>query len=1305
MRHIILIILLLAFTFSSIRASKEINYSINSFSIENGLTQNDVTAITQDHTGFIWMSTNNGLNRFDGYRIATFKHSLDSLRSSISSNLITSIVTDSANCLWIANKKKGIDCYNPQTNSFEHFSSYYNQGESTPLHNVSKIYYSSQNRIYVCAQNLLIVYNPHTKHFITHELCSYFSEIKAQVLDICSDASEQSIFIATSKGVFQYKVAKHNLIRHSTNPSNVVYFHSQSDILLYNTPKGLVKKQLKSGKEQVLLCNKKPLKEVTTLLIDSRDYLWIGTKNGLYIERNEKTVETFDTTPDYHILSLYEDCSKTIWVGKRTYGAACISLKPTKFRLYNQLDGRNFTPAAFAIYPENKDSIWIATKQGKLHLIDREKNKLLSTVQFPTGNINAISPHFNENQLWLAGTQGLYLFDKRTYLISHISESTKNGFITSLHLEPDSTLWCASRNGLFVYQHNKMKKVYPLKNSTDEAFNICRTIFVEKDTIWAGFASKGLVKIIRRKGEYQCFPNEYEGIKEKDISFVRKDSHGNLLVGTWGGGVNILHNGHWEYLTEENGLADNIVFSIYEDSKNYLWISTYNGLSHFNTATRFMTKYEMYDGLPSNEFAVGAHYLFNQDELFLGTVNGIISFFPSELENFAPEANIILTDMYLFDKKVEINNPVNNGKIILKQPLYKTKNITLSHQMSSFSFDLTDFNYSSNVRPSVRYKLNGWDKQWNALPSNLTIKYTNVPPGNYQLCVYNLQKDGNWTEKTLLNICINPPFYATSWAFALYYTTLILISICLVVRFRQRNNLKRLLFEEKTQKKYQEQLFLTRMKFYTNVSHELRTPLTLILGMLERIRTEIDEQSPVAKQLNIAKRNAEKLHLLINDILDLRKIENKCMKVKKESRNIISFMQTLISYFKEMADAKHIEIEFNHKSDVLICSFDVDKTEKIIYNLLSNAIKYTTNHIIVTLSIIDNGEESMIEITVKDNGQGITAEEQKKIFSRYYQVESSTKVDSTGIGLNLALEMAHLQNGDITVYSVPEDGSIFTFTLPIEVENVSANIETLGNTNKQLVLLVDDSEDMLYYMSEILKNEYIIYTAINGQQAIDIANKIIPDIMICDIMMPDISGIEVCQKLKSDSMTCHIAIILISARGAEQVRIDGLTLGADIYISKPFSEDYFKAQIKSLLVNRTLLKKQIRHELMQSEQKEPRYQDEILKKMVYFIEQNLTCEDYDLELLSKDMGMSRMSLYRKMKTCTDQSPGEFIRDYRLKKAAELLTHSEECISDICFRTGFNDLKSFRIAFKKKYGMTPSDFKKSKKTPLDSRNNK
>lgn len=1298
MKHHFFITFLFWISSCSIYAVEDSNYSINNLGIEDGLTQSDVTSITQDHTGFIWLSTNNGLNRFDGHRMVTFKHSFASQRSSLSSNLISSIVTDSANCLWIASKKEGIDRYDPETNTFEHFISYYNRDKSIALHNISKIYHSPQNRIYACTQNLLLVYQPESKRFIPHKSCPDLAKLKAQVLDIHSDAEEQSLFIATSQGVFWYKVQEEKLKRLSTVPSNVVYFHPTMNTLLYMTDQGLIRHDLKSGRKQQLLCDNNSLRRVTTLLADSRGYLWIGTRNGLYVERSNNIAIPFETEPDCHILSLYEDSSKNIWIGKRTYGVTSISLKPGKFRLYNQMDNQPFTPAAFAIYPETQDSIWIATKQGKLHLIDREKNTLLATVQFPTGNINAISPHPDKSKLWLAGTQGLYLFDKQTHHFSHIPESTVNGFITSLFPEADSILWCASRNGLFVYKHDRMQRIYPLKNDTEEEQNTCRIIFVEKDTIWAGTISKGLVKIIRQNGNYQCFPNTYGNIPIKDISFVRKTGQGDLLVGTWGGGVYIRHKETWRHLTEEDGLADNIVFAIYEDSKNNYWISTYNGLSHFNTTTHFLTKYEMHDGLPNNEFSVGAHYLFNYNELFLGTVNGIISFIPSEMENIDMESNILPTDMYLYDRRVEIGIPIN-GKVILQQPLYQVQTITLSHQIGFFSFDLTDFNYSSKVRPLVRYKLEGWDKQWNALPSNLNIKYTNVPPGNYQLRVYNQQKDGGWKEKNLLNIHIKPPFYATPWAFAGYYTIGILIIIAIIAQLRQRNRLNRLLFEEQTQKKYQEQFFLTRMKFYTNVSHELRTPLTLILGMLERIRSEVDEESPIVQQLHIAKRNAEKLHLLINDILDLRKIENQSMKVQKENRNIISFIQTIVSYFKEMADDRHIRITFSHPSDILICAFDVDKTEKIIYNLLSNAVKYTTDYIAVTLSIGQRTDgQSIIEIAVTDNGRGIAVEEQQKIFSRYYQTEDSTQTDSTGIGLHLAMEMAQLQNGNITVCSTSGEGATFTLTLPVGAEDGITDIAVLENSDKPVLLLVDDNEDMLYYMSEILQNEYILYTASNGKQAIKIANKIIPDILICDIMMPDISGIEVCQRLKNESMTCHITIILISARGAEQIRIDGLSLGADIYMTKPFSEDYFKAQIKSLVVNRALLKKQIRQELMQVISKESPHQDEVLQKVVSFVEQNLTNENYDLEQLSKDMGMSRMGLYRKIKSCTDQSPGEFIREYRLRKSAELLAHSELPISDICFYVGFNDIKSFRTAFKKKYSTTPSDFRKGVHTP-------
>lgn len=431
-----LFIIFLWITSCSIYAIEGNNYSINNFGIEDGLTQSDVTSITQDRNGFIWLSTNNGLNRFDGHRIITFKHSLDPQRSSLSSNLISSIVTDSTNCLWIANKKEGIDRYDPETNTFEHFTSYYSQNKNITLHNIGKIYHSPQNRIYVCTQSLLLVYQPESKRFIPHKSCPDLAKLKAQVLDIHSDAEEQSLFIATSQGVFWYKVQEEKLKRLSTAPSNVVYFHPTMNTLLYMTDQGLIRHDLKSGRKQQLLCDNNSLRRVTTLLADSRGYLWIGTRNGLYVERSNNIAIPFETEPDCHILSLYEDSSKNIWIGKRTYGVTSISLKPGKFRLYNQMDNQPFTPAAFAIYPETQDSIWIATKQGKLHLIDREKNTVLATVQFPTGNINAISPHPDKSKLWLAGTQGLYLFDKQTHHFSHIPESTVNGFITTLFPKP-----------------------------------------------------------------------------------------------------------------------------------------------------------------------------------------------------------------------------------------------------------------------------------------------------------------------------------------------------------------------------------------------------------------------------------------------------------------------------------------------------------------------------------------------------------------------------------------------------------------------------------------------------------------------------------------------------------------------------------------------------------------------------------------------------------------------------------------------------------------------------------------------------
>lgn len=1272
------------------------NYPIKHLSIENGLTQSDVTSIIQDKTGFLWFATHNGLNRYDGYKIIRYKHSFDPTRSSLSDNVISSLAIDSANCIWVVNKK-GIDRFNLLLNSFEHYSIFNNNGESIPLKNISKVYCSSENDLFVCMQNYLCIYEHNSDQFIPHVLTKMLPDSQFRILDIQSNTSINSIFLATTIGVFQYNTLKKTLIKHSDESSNIIYYISMSSTLLYMTKSGLTLKNLITGKTENLCYKNIPIKAVSALLFDSQTNLWIGTKSKLFIWNNGEVKESSKAyyTDHYNsVLSLFEDKANNIWIGKAIDGVTSVTLVSNIFNCYNNFNRGNLTPAIYAIYTENKDSIWFGTKEGKLHLLDRKKNAIKTVKHVSLEKVNAICPHFNTDLLWLGGTHGLYIYNKKTNKISQANAFNKCGYIASFYLDKDSTLWCAARNGLFAFKNDQMKKVYPLKEDLDTPKSACRTIFIDKDTIWAGFSSRGIIKIVKRGNDYDYHWNEYKNLNNADVSVIRKNSQGNLLIGTWGGGVNILKGDKIEYLTEDNGLADNIVFSIYEDNQHKLWISTYNGLSLYNPDTGHINNYTKLDGLPSSEFSVGAHYFFNNDELFLGTINGLMSFFPSEVENYRPQSEIVLSDMYIFDTKIEANKPFEK-KIILEKPICETNSITIPANLNSLSFDVTDFNYSLPVRQAIKYKLEGWDSKWSPLPLNLRISFSNLPPGKYKLIIYSQSLDEKWKDKTLLDICIKPPFYASTIAIILYCMICIVLIIRIFLHLKKQNKLKRLLFEEDVQKKYQEQLFMTRMKFYTNVSHELRTPLTLILGMLDRINLQIDKQSPIIRQLEIAKRNAEKLHLLINDILDLRKIETGNMKVKKESKNIISFMQTLVSYFKEIADTQNIVIEFNHETDVLICLFDVDKTEKIIYNLLSNAIKYTTNRIIVTLGIKNREHETIIEISIKDNGHGIPPEDLEKIFSRFYQGENSVKTNGTGIGLNLALEMAKLQNGNIFVTSEKDVGSVFTLTLPIEIESIQTNIEILGNTEKPLVLVVDDNEDMIYYMTEILETEYNVYSANNGQLALDVAYKLVPDIMICDIMMPDISGIEVCKRIKSTPVTCHIAVILISARGSDQVRIDGLSLGADIYISKPFSEAYFMAQIKSILENRSILKEQIRQELIQTPQREIAQspKDKMLQKIVHYIEQNLSNGEYDVEQLSNDMAMSRMSLYRKMKTCIGQTPSEFIREFRLRRAAELLQEGENNINEICYNTGFNDIKTFRLAFKKRFGMAPNEYKK------------
>ena len=1262
------------------------NFMTHRLSMENGLTQSDISSIVQDSTGFMWFGTHNGLNRYDGHRITQYKHSLDSTKNSLLHNVIQSMASDKEDNIWIVTKA-GIDRYNIDRNTFYHYISYYNTGKEFPFTDLYNIHCTQENEIFLCTNNGLCMYDKSTDRFVLYSIDGITNTDPINIRNIQSDVSTNSLFISTSKGVFQYEKSGKKTIRHSTGRSSMTCYIPFNKKLLMSVGDNLYAKSLESGIIETVEYERKSIGSVSALLPDSSGNVWIGTTSGLYIW-DGKNVKKYGK--DKHILSLFRDKDNNIWIGKSTDGVETYSLSPKMFKTYPGFPN----VAVYSIYAESQDSIWVETKEGILYLIDRKNDAIKEMKKFPNSGMGYIYPHYDKNKLWISVSSGLYLYDKNTGDFVTINGIQKCGYVNSLCMDKDSVLWLASRNGLFTYKDNQINKIYPVVEAKNNK-NSCRSVLIDNDTIWAGFAHLGIVKILKQGGKYNVVIAPVKTLNFSDISVMQKDSYGHLLVGTWGGGINILKGDSTEYLTEDEGLSDNIIFSIYEDRKRKLWISTYNGLSCYDPVTKHVENYKIRDELPSNEFSVGAHYFFNNDEIFLGTINGVTSFHPSDIDSFRSDYKIVLSDMYIFDQKIRVGQ-VFKGKTILNKPIYETSKISLPAHFNSISFDIADFNYKQSLHSAVKYRLKGWDTKWNNLPENSKISFSNLSPGYYELIIYKQSADGKWSADKLLDIRIRPPYYASVYAFILYGILLILIVAKIYSYLQERNKLRRLLFEKETQKKYQEKLFVTRMKFYTNISHELRTPLTLIIGMLERIGNMANDNQTMTNHINIARKNADKLHILINDILDFRKIDTENMMIKKENKNIVSFLQTVVSYFKEVAETKNIVVEAQYSCDVFICSFDIDKTEKIIYNLLSNAIKYTTDKIEVILDVKNEDTNPSVEIKVKDNGKGISKDEQKSIFERFYQGSNSEGNEGTGIGLSLACELAKLQGGDISVESEINVGTVFTFSLPVNKVFEKPSVGTAENSGKPIVLIVDDNENMLYYMGELLADEYTLYKANNGQQALDIAFKIIPDMIICDIMMPDISGIEVCKQIKTSPITCQTAVILISARGVDQVSVEGLSQKADTYISKPFSEVYFKAQIKSLIENKNVLKEQIYRDMMKTRSNNENIQDtkdKLLQKIIICIEDNLSDSNYDVEQLSNDIGMSRMSLYRKMKTCVGQTPSEFIKQYKLKKAAEQILYSDSNITEICYNFGYNDVKTFRVAFKKEFGMSPSEYKK------------
>lgn len=831
---------------------------------------------------------------------------------------------------------------------------------------------------------------------------------------------------------------------------------------------------------------------------------------------------------------------------------------------------------------------------------------------------------------------------------------------------------------------------------------------------------------------------------------------GDLWIGTFGGGLNKLvpatenRPAHFIRFTENDGLANNVVKGILEDEAGNLWIASNKGLSLFNPNTNTFKNYDTHDGLQSNEFSEIACLKRRNGEMLFGGVNGFNVFDPASFRDNTHLPEVVFTGFQLLNKPVSVGQKVNDH-IILQQDISETTHIQLRYNENSFSLEFAALHFAAPGKNQYQYKLENFDESWISVSAQKRFAtYTNLSPGDYVIHVRASNNDGIWNEQaTSITIHISPPFWLAWWAYLVYG---LLIAAALIA-FRRYTIIgikeKHDLMLEHIEKEKSEELHQMKFQFFTNISHELRTPLTLISGPLEYLiksgqGLDYDQRE---YQYHLIQKNANFLLRLVNQLLDFRKLDQGKMNLQVRKGNVVDFIYEITEPFQFIANKKDIDYQVSSTRPDIELWFDSDILEKTLYNLLSNAFKFTPGSGRIRIEVDPRYDSSRrkkirktgtLEIRVRDTGPGVQADKKEQIFERFFkssQTESGNK-EGAGIGLAFTKSLVELHHGNIWVESEEGKGACFIVSLPLgkgsynkrETSNRSARgsaveiafdpLSYLSESIEEeefrngdsvawegqsaelpLLLIIDDHKDIRTFIHQSMGKEYRMIEAAEGVQGWELALEQMPDLIISDVMMPKMDGIELCRRLKTNPKTSHIPVILLTARSSDESELEGISIGADAYIRKPFSMDLLKAQIQNILHQRQELKNRFRREiLLQPEEVTVTSTDELfLKKAMDLVEEHMGDPDFSVEIMVKEIGMSRSKLYLKLKALTDQSTSEFIRTVRLKRAVQLLESSDMTVKEIMYMTGFNTSSYFSKCFKKQFGVSPSEYLKTEQS--------
>jgi signal transduction histidine kinase/ligand-binding sensor domain-containing protein/DNA-binding response OmpR family regulator len=1331
---------------------RHINFT--SLTVKDGLLSNTIFGILKDRYGLMWFATTDGLNKYDGTNFTVYRN-ITGDSTSLRANEVLSLHEDKAGKLWIGTGGGGLSFYNRQKNTFEHFtfdntgltrnaviksicSDYRGKlwiapyaslyvmdtasksvsqvdlpdANGNPIKTVVEcIIEDSKHRIWIGTENGLFRYTIETnsfRRFLNRE-GDPSSLAHDHVRAIAEDRSG-GIWVGTMNGLCQLQPDGQHFVTYRNIPGN----------------------------ESSLSNNR-----VSCIGADNDGLLWVGTMNGINAFNIATGKAATYNIEEGDIFSLtgraiscsYFDKEGIYWFGTFLRGINKYDKNINLFglKLTSTFYKKGGPPPMVTNFAENSHgNAYVATFDGGLYEFDHRTGQVRQIEVLLNGKIvqplSIMALHMtSENRLYI-GT-----YEKGVIVLNTITGKTEQIIVrdTPSHLysndiycfgeDSKGNTWAGTNGaGIHVIRDNKVILTYsPTPSGPNERLlpinGYIRAIMEDADkNIWIGTHGGGVAVYQPVSDTWTIYNQDNSQLPSNKIQSLLSDSRGMIWVGTDGGGLSLFNKQKKQFtcFTEKDGLQNTTIYQIVEDLRGQLWLSTNTGISSMDPASHKFRNFTSFNGVQNSNFVHGSGIRMFDGEILFGGLEGINYFNPTGLTINHNVPKVLLTDLKISNKSV-----IAGKDAPIKEDISIAKEIRLDYKQN-FALSFVALNYTLAKQNLYAYKLEGFEKDWNYTGTNNTASYTNLDPGTYVFHVKASNNDGVWnTAESLVRIYVRPPFWRTTAAYVFY--VLAISGLLLYSRYRVISALRRKLAleQEQQQAKRLQELDRLKLKFLTNLSHDFRTPIALVSGPIEQL-IDGEKNNTKLEKLYIIRRNAKRLLNLVNQLLDFRKMEGQELTLQLSKGEFISFVKDVSESFKDLSERKHINFSFSSTIPRLEALFDHGKIERILFNLLSNAFKFTLEGgsisvVLENSSARGNDTNTWVTLKVTDSGIGIPKATVDRIYDRFYQNDSSASILNygTGIGLSIAKEFVNMHGGTIDAESEPGNGSTFTIHIPLVSASETADVmqpsaameekklsfkKANGKGNNKalpMILLVEDSEDFRFYLKDNLRDNYMVIEAANGKEGWQKALAHHPQLIVSDVSMPEENGIEMVNKLKADKRTSHIPVILLTALTDQQQQIKGLETGANDYITKPFDFEVLNAKIKSLLELNSAMKSTYAKQITVTAPaiKIDSSDEVLLQEIVLFLEQNITNPQLSVEALSKQFGMSRSTLYTKLLQITGQTPVEYIRSFKLERAAILLEKSNMTIAEIAYQTGFTTPNYFARSFKQKFGMLPSEY--------------